>query len=105
MAKNGGDHGRGKSVVKDPRQSVHAARNHVQRARKSTGRLFMAGLGFSAAYFFDTEHGKERRKQLRDFIGRTRRSRFAESGESESELPRIGGAEGQRPTFTRAARV
>jgi hypothetical protein len=67
----------------------------------------MAGLGFSAAYFFDPAQGRQRRQHVGRLVARVRRSSGIDAGPgAEEELPRIGGAEpGPRANFVRAARV
>jgi hypothetical protein len=67
----------------------------------------MAGLGFSAAYFFDPTQGRQRRQHVSRLVARLRRTSGADTATgAEEELPRIGGAEpGPRATFVRAARV
>jgi hypothetical protein len=59
----------------DPRNALHTARAKAGRTRKTAGRLMVSGLGFSAAYFFDAEHGQARRRQAWDLVDHIRRSR------------------------------
>jgi hypothetical protein len=61
----------------DPKRALHTASARAQRTRKTAGRLMISGLGFSAAYFFDAEHGKARRQQLWDLVDHFRLSRQA----------------------------
>jgi hypothetical protein len=79
----------------------------MHRTKKSTGRLFMAGLGFAAAYFLDPTLGRERRQHVSDLVARARRARAVDSATvARDEMPRIGGSElGPRATFIRAARL
>ena len=58
----------------DPRGSYDAATRHARKARRSAGRLFVSGIGFSAAYFLDPDHGTARRKRAVEFLQRTRRA-------------------------------
>jgi hypothetical protein len=37
----------------------------IRRGKKATGRIVVSTLGFGLAYYFDTENGELRRKQLR----------------------------------------
>jgi hypothetical protein len=92
-------------VARDPSATVQAAWRQVRRAKRSSGRLFIAGLGFSVAYFFDGAQGRARRKQVVDMVRRVRRSKAAiETAHSAPELPRIGRSDvGPRATFQRAA--
>lgn len=78
---------------------------HVRRAKKSSGRLLVAGLGFSVAYFFDPAQGRARRKRVVDLIRRARGSHaVARVERAAPDLPRIGQADlGPRATFQRAA--
>jgi hypothetical protein len=43
----------------------------MRRARKTSGRLLASALGFGVAYYFDTENGASRRKQLQRWLSRT----------------------------------
>ncbi len=61
-------------AVIDPKGTFEAARSHVHRARKSTGRLLVSGLGFSVAYFFDPAHGSARRKQAIEVVNQVRKA-------------------------------
>lgn len=92
-------------MARDPSQTVQAARRHLHQVKRSTGRLLIAGLGFSAAYFFDAAQGRARRKQIVDLIRWARRSRVAANADHPvPDLPHIGGADlGPRATFQRAA--
>jgi hypothetical protein len=92
-------------VARDPSQTVQAARRHVHRVKRSTGRLLIAGLGFSVAYFFDAAQGRDRRKKTVEVIRRARRSKVAAKVDHPvPDLPRIGQADlGPRATFQQAA--
>ena len=61
-------------LVIDPKGTLESARGHAHRARKSTGRLVVSGLGFSVAYFFDPDHGSTRRKQAIEVVNHLRRA-------------------------------
>jgi hypothetical protein len=61
-------------LVIDPKGTFETARGHAHRARKSTGRLVISGLGFSVAYFFDPDHGSARRKQAIEVVNQLRRA-------------------------------
>jgi hypothetical protein len=93
------------SVARDPSQTVQAARRRVHRVKRSTGRLLIAGLGFSVAYFFDAAQGRDRRQKTMEVIRRVRRSKAAAKvGHPVPELPRISRADlAPRATFQRAA--
>jgi hypothetical protein len=92
-------------VERDPSQTVRTARRHVHRVKRTTGRLLIAGLGFSVAYFFDGAQGRARRKQIVDVARRVRRSKAAPTADQPvPDLPRIGQADlGPRATFQRAS--
>jgi hypothetical protein len=90
-------------VAPDPSQIVRGARQHLHRAKRSTGRLFVAGLGFSAAYFFDAAQGRARRQRVVGVIRRVRRATVAKADDPAGELPRIGGDPGPKATFQRPA--
>jgi hypothetical protein len=51
--------------------AVATAARHIRRTKRSTGRLAVSALGFSAAYFLDAENGAARRRRLQDFMRRT----------------------------------
>lgn len=80
-------------------------RREVHRVKRSTGRLLMAGLGFSVAYFFDATQGRARRQQIVALVRRTRQSEVVASAEHQApDVPRIGRSDlGPRATFQRAA--
>ncbi len=61
-------------LVIDPRGTFEAARGHAHRARRSTGRLVISGLGFSVAYFLDPDHGSARRKQAMAMVNQMRKA-------------------------------
>jgi len=91
-------------VERDPSATVQAARRHVHRVKRSGGRLLIAGLGFSVAYFFDGAQGRARRQQVVAVVRRVRRRKVVVTPEPAPELPRIGHADlGPRATFQRAA--
>jgi hypothetical protein len=75
-----------------PKETLAAARSRARRTKKSAGRLLISGIGFSAAYFFDTEHGKARRQQAWDLIDHIRRPRVASIADQ-------AGAEGRAPAI------
>jgi hypothetical protein len=55
-------------------QLLSSATRRARRARRTTGRILVSALGFGMAYYFDTEHGQARRKQLQHWLQRTARS-------------------------------
>lgn len=59
----------------DPKESLGAARSRAHKAKKTAGRLLVSGIGFSAAYFLDPDHGQARRKQAFGLIDHLIRSR------------------------------
>jgi len=58
----------------DPRNAYKSMSAHARNAQRTSVRLIFSGIGFSAAYFLDPEHGAYRRQQAIDFIRRTRKS-------------------------------
>ncbi|MGA2305984.1 MAG: hypothetical protein ABSH29_17655 [Acidimicrobiales bacterium] len=95
-------------MERDPSRTVQAARRRVHRVKRSAGRLLVAGLGFSVAYFLDAAQGRSRRKQVVDVFRRVRRSMLsadaAKADHPVPDVPRIGRADlGPRATFQRAA--
>jgi hypothetical protein len=88
----------------DAGATLETARSRVRRARKTGGRLLVSGLGFSAAYFFDPDHGRERRQRALALIGHLRRSAATESAPGEPAVPPLPDAAGEtRGPFKRAA--
>jgi hypothetical protein len=61
--------------------------------------VLIAGLGFSAAYFFDATQGRARRQRLVGVIRRARRSGMANADDHSRDLPRIGRDPGPKGTF------
>jgi hypothetical protein len=43
---------------------LSSASRRIRRGRKTTGRIVVSALGFAVAYYFDSENGAPRRKQL-----------------------------------------
>jgi hypothetical protein len=80
-----------------PKETLAAARSRAQRTKKSAGRLLVSGLGFSAAYFFDSEHGKARRQQAWDLIDHIRRSRVASKADQAGAAGRAPAIEAKGP--------
>jgi hypothetical protein len=75
-------------VLSVPKETLAAAAGRARRTKKSAGRLLVSGLGFSAAYFFDSEHGKARRQQAWDLVDHIRRFRVAsKSGPAGAAAP------------------
>jgi hypothetical protein len=56
----------------DPRVAYKSAGIHARNVRRASTRLLFSGIGFSAAYFLDPEHGAARRQQAVEFIRRMR---------------------------------
>jgi len=52
----------------DPKETLGAVRSRAHKTKKTAGRLFVSGLGFSAAFFLDPDHGKARRKRALGFV-------------------------------------
>jgi hypothetical protein len=92
-------------VERDPSRTVQAARRRVHRVKRSTGRLLIAGLGFSVAYFLDSSQGRARRQQMVGLLRRARGSHVgADAVRPVPDVPRIGRADaGPRATFQKAA--
>ena len=66
--------------------------------------MLIAGLGFSAAYFFDATQGRARRQRVAGVIRRARRATVAAKADDPAgELPRIGRDPGPKATFQRPA--
>jgi len=59
----------------DPKATLDVARSRAHKAKKTASRLFVSGIGFSAAYFLDPDHGKARRRQALGFIDHLLHSR------------------------------
>ncbi len=72
-------------LVIDPKGTFESARGHAHRARKSTGRLVISGLGFSVAYFFDPDHGSARRKQAMEVVNHVRRAQGRREEPAQSD--------------------
>ena len=51
-----------------------SASRRARRARRTTGRILVSALGFGMAYYFDTEDGAARRKQLQHWLQQTART-------------------------------
>jgi hypothetical protein len=56
------------------RETERAVTRHARNAKRSAGRLIVSGIGFSAAYFLDPDHGAARRQQALDVLRRAKRS-------------------------------
>jgi hypothetical protein len=84
-------------VLHVPKETLAAARSRAQRTRKSAGRLLVSGLGFSAAYFLDSEHGKARRQQAWDLVDHVRRSRVASKTDQAGPAGRAPAMEANGP--------
>jgi hypothetical protein len=54
------------------RKSFESAGLHVRNAQRRGMRLVFSGIGFSAAYFLDPEHGPARRRQAMVLMRRAR---------------------------------
>jgi hypothetical protein len=89
-------------MATEPKETRAAAKGRVQRTKKSAGRLLLSGIGFSAAYFFDAEHGRARRQQAWDVVDHVRKSRAAKGGHGEpaGKTPAV---DESRPPFQRSA--
>lgn len=61
--------------MNDPKETLGAVRSRAHKVKKTAGRLFVSGLGFSAAYFLDPDHGKARRERALGFIDHLLHSR------------------------------
>ena len=82
----------------DPKATLGAARSRAHKAKKTASRLFVSGVGFSAAYFLDPDHGKARL----ELIGRLLRSRADAArgdGTDLAEVPRPVHVASSRATF------
>jgi hypothetical protein len=54
----------------DPRNTYEAVTRRTRRTKRSVGRLLFSGLGFSAAYFLDPDHGAARRRRVVEYVHR-----------------------------------
>ena len=59
----------------DPKETLGAVRSRAHKTKKTAGRLFVSGLGFSAAFFLDPDHGKARRTRALGFVDHLLHSR------------------------------
>jgi len=90
-------------VARDPSRTIQATRTEVHRVKRSSGRLLVAGLGFSVAYFFDAAQGRARRKQFVAMVRRARGLKVAAPAD-HPDVPGIDRADlAPRATFQRAA--
>jgi hypothetical protein len=56
----------------DVRKTFESAGEHARHAQRNGTRLVFSGIGFSAAYFLDPEHGPARRRQAMVLMRRAR---------------------------------
>jgi hypothetical protein len=89
-------------VTTETKNMRATAKRRVQRTKRSAGRLLLSGIGFSAAYFFDAEHGRARRQQAWDVVDHVRKSRAANVGHGEPGV-RTPAVDAARPPFQRSA--
>lgn len=54
----------------DTTRTYEAVTRRARRAKRSAGRLLVSGLGFSAAYFLDPDHGAARRRRVVEYVRR-----------------------------------
>jgi hypothetical protein len=90
------------NLMIDPKATLGAARSRAHKAKKTASRLFVSGVGFSAAYFLDPDHGKARRQHALELIGRLLRSRADAArgdGTDLAEVPRPVHVASSRATF------
>jgi hypothetical protein len=80
-----------------PKETLAAAKSRAHRTKKSAGRLLVSGIGFSAAYFLDSEHGKARRQQAWDLIDHVWRSRVASKKVQAGAVARVPTIEAKGP--------
>jgi hypothetical protein len=59
-------------VMVDVRKTFESAGEHARHAQRNGTRLVFSGIGFSAAYFLDPEHGPARRRQAVVLMRRAR---------------------------------
>ncbi len=55
-------------MQKDRQELLRVASRRVRRGKRTTGRIVASALGFGMAYYFDTENGELRRRQLRKTV-------------------------------------
>ena len=74
----------------DPKETLGAVRVRTRKAKKTAGRLLVSGLGFSAAYFLDPDHGHARRKRAWesfDLLLRRRADSARDAGAESTHIP------------------
>jgi hypothetical protein len=90
------------NLMIEPKETLGAARSHARKAKKTAGRLLVSGIGFSAAYFLDPDHGQARRKKALGFIDHLLRSRADSArgnGADLTAVPARVADEDSRATF------
>jgi hypothetical protein len=87
----------------DLRSAVAGVGSRIRSVKKTSGRLLFSGIGFSAAYFLDPEHGAARRQRIKAVA----KARLHAAGEARP-IPNAGDKkdpveapmQGSRPQFT-----
>jgi len=90
------------NLMIDPKATLGAARSHAHKVRKTASRLFVSGIGFSAAYFLDPDHGQARRRQalgLIDHLLHSRADAARGNGTDLAEVPKPVDVSPSRATF------
>jgi hypothetical protein len=82
--------------MSDVQETERAVTRRVRHAKRSAGRLLVSGIGFSAAYFLDPDHGAARRKQAVDVLRRAKRSRQEAKTSRSSQADARDGDRGLR---------
>jgi hypothetical protein len=72
----------------DVRKSFESAGQHARLAQRRGMRLVFSGIGFSAAYFLDPDHGPARRRQAMVLMRRARAA--IASARADDHLPAAG---------------
>jgi hypothetical protein len=78
--------------MSDAPETERAVTRRIRKARRSAGRLLVSGIGFSAAYFLDPDHGATRRAQAVDVLRRARRSRQDAKAKQGTDTHRENGS-------------
>jgi hypothetical protein len=68
---------------------LRSARRRIRRGRKTTGRIVASALGFGMAYYFDSENGAPRRKQLHQTVDRVIRNMNGAAVSDVGEAPPV----------------
>jgi hypothetical protein len=76
----------------DLHKTYESAGQHVRHVQRNSMRLVFSGIGFSAAYFLDPEHGPARRRQAVLLMRRARAAIASARGDGDAATPARTGA-------------